>query len=65
MIKKNKNVVKKIVMKRIKKSFNKENPSELINQLVKVISRDYPEESKIIHELKEISSKLYKAISKY
>lgn len=43
-----------------KKAFNKENPSELFSQLVKVLGRtNTPEMGKILRELKDVSKKVY------
>ena len=59
---------KKALLDSVKKklTFNKENPTELISQLVKVISRDVdPEDgNKIIGDLKKISSDLFKVWKK-
>jgi len=59
---------KKALLDSVKKklAFNKENPTELISQLVKVISRDVdPEDgNKIIGDLKKISSDLFKVWKK-
>lgn len=43
-------------------SFNKENPSELISQLIKVVQRDFqdPEVDVVVKELKDVSTHLYK-----
>ncbi len=56
------NIVKKVVSKIKKESFNKENPSELLSQLIKVIQRDYqdPDVDKVVKELKEVSTHLFK-----
>jgi len=57
------NDIKKKVISKIKKeSFNKENPTELLSQLMKVVQRDYsdPKVADIIKELKTISSDLFK-----
>jgi len=57
-----KEVVKKVIAKIKKESFNKENPSELLSQLIKVVSRDFtdPEADKVVSELKEVSTHLFK-----
>jgi len=59
---------KKALLDSVKKKLacNKENPTELISQLVKVISRDVdPEDgNKIIGDLKKISSDLFKVWKK-
>jgi len=51
-----------------KKSFNKFNPSELINQLVGVLSKEPKRErgqmDKIIKELKQVSSDVFKELKK-
>ena len=50
-----KEIVKKVISKIKKESFNKENPTELLSQLIKVIQRDYqdPEVDKVVKELKQ------------
>jgi len=57
-----KELIKKVIAKIKKESFNKENPTELMSQLIKVISRDYLdlEAKSVIKELKEISSHFFK-----
>jgi len=57
-----KEVVKKVIAKLKKESFNKENPTELMSQLIKVVSRDYHDidAENVIKELKEVSSHLFK-----
>ena len=57
-----KEIVKKVIAKIKKESFNKENVTELFSQLVKVIRRDFepPESDKMVSKLKEVSSNLFK-----
>jgi len=57
-----KEVVKKVMAKIKKEAFNKENPTELMSQLIKVISRDFndPNVDIVVKELKDISSDLFK-----
>jgi len=57
-----KELVKKIALKMKKESFNKENPTELLSQLIKVVSRDYadPDADKVVSELKQVSTHLFK-----
>jgi hypothetical protein len=58
-----KTIVSKVISKIKKESFNKENPTELLSQLIKVIQRDFeedPEASKVIAELKQVSTHLFK-----
>ena len=52
----------KVIGKITKKAFNKENPTELFSQLMKVVQRDFndPKVNEIIKGLKEISSDLAK-----
>lgn len=56
-----KDIVRKVMAKRTKKSFNKENAPELIGQLIKVISRDFEEKegSPVVKELRDISSEIF------
>jgi len=46
---------KKVIAKINKKSFNKENPTELLSQLVKVLTRDYGAKAdNIVKEIKKL-----------
>lgn len=57
-----KELVRKVVSKIKKEAFNKENPTELVSQLIKVLQRDYtdPNAEKVINELKQVGSHLSK-----
>jgi len=57
-----KEIVKKVMAKINKKSFNKENPTELLSQLIKVIKRDFhdPATDEVVRELKQVSTHLFK-----
>lgn len=57
-----KKLVRKVVSKIKKESFNKENPTELVSQLIKVLQRDYtdPNTDKVVEELKQVGSHLSK-----
>ena len=57
-----KGLVRKVVSKIKKESFNKENPTELVSQLIKVLQRDYsdPNAAKVIAELKHVGVQLNK-----
>ena len=45
-----------------KEAFNKENPSELMSQLIKVLKRDFndPKVDEVVRELKQVSSEVFK-----
>jgi len=58
----NKETVKKVIAKIKKEAFNKENPTELMSQLIKVLKRDFhdPKTDEVVRELKQVSSELFK-----
>ena len=57
-----KELLKKVVAKIKKEAFNKENPTELMSQLIKVIKRDFhdPKVDEVVRELKNVSTEVFK-----
>lgn len=60
--------MEKLIEQIVKESFNKYNPSELVNQLVTVLSKEPKRErgqmDKIIKSVREISSDIFKELKK-
>ena len=56
-----KEIIKKVIAKIKKEAFNKENPTELMSQLIKVIKRDFqdPKADEVVRDLRQVSSDLY------
>jgi len=57
-----KELIKKIAAKIKKNAFNKENPSELMSQLIKVLKRDFhdPKVDDVVRDLKQVSTEVFK-----
>lgn len=57
-----KELIKKIAAKMKKEAFNKENPTELMSQIIKVLKRDFqdPKVDDVVRKLKQVSSEVFK-----
>lgn len=57
-----KELIKKIAAKIKKEAFNKENPTELMSQIIKVLKRDFqdPKVDDVVRKLKQVSSEVFK-----
>lgn len=57
-----KELIKKIAAKMKKEAFNKENPTELMSQIIKVLKRDFqdPKVEDVVRKLRQVSSEVFK-----